>query len=202
MRHLLIASLVAVALLVPAAVHATVVIPVDLKTLAARAEAIAHGRVIDVRSEWAQAGRQVQTIVTIEVSNYLKGNLGAQVVFRVPGGQIGPYRSVRVGAPVFRSGDEVVVFLAANGPAFPHIVGFHQGVFRVVADPSTGRRLVASPILTGPARTSKPIVRGDPARKPVALETFENQVRALVEQARPERHAKSRNGAATARRER
>ncbi len=199
MRHPLIASLAVAILVTAATVHATVVMPADLKKLTTTAEAIVHGRVVEVRSQWAPTGRRVETIVTLQVTNYLKGNLGAQLVFRVAGGQIGPYRSVRVGAPVFRPGDEVVIFLAANGPAIPHIVGFNQGVFRVVLDQLSGRRLVSSPALaTGNVRATKPIVRGDPNRKPVALEVFEQQVRSLIEQARTDRQAKPR-GAGSAR---
>ena len=73
-------------------------------------------------------------------AEYLKGNLGEHVTVRVPGGQIGRYRTVFVGAPEFREGDEVVLFLKQAGRSDPYIIGLSQGAFRVVPDARTGRR--------------------------------------------------------------
>ncbi len=168
--------------LMAALAGATSVIPLDFKTLTGNAEVIAHGRVIAVTSQWASDRNGIDSVVTLAVSDYLKGDLGAQLVFRVPGGTIGRWRAVRVGAPVFREGEEVVVFLASNGPTFPHIVGFNQGALRVSADPVTGARLVASPILAGEVTTPTPLVRGDPSRQPETLEQFSARVRAVLQQ--------------------
>jgi hypothetical protein len=177
-------SVVAVLLaatLLAAVAEATVVVPMDLKKLTDTAQTIAHGQVVDVRSQWAATGHRIETVVTVDVTSYLKGNLGAQFIFRVPGGAVGPLRSVTVGAPTFRQGDEVVVFLDATGPAIPHVVGFNQGVFRVSVDARSGRRVVSSPMVTTPLRVARPIVRGDVARQPVALTDFVQRVRALID---------------------
>lgn len=164
-----------------ASAHATVVVPMDLKKLADRAQTIAHGRVVDVRCQWAATGHRIETVVTIEAASYLKGNLGAQFILRVPGGVMGTLRSVTVGAPTLQPGDEVVIFLDAAGPAIPHIVGFNQGVFRVSLDSRSGRRTVSSPLLTTPVRGTRAIARGDVSRQPVALTDFIQQVRTLVD---------------------
>jgi hypothetical protein len=134
------------------------------------------------------------------VAGYLKGDAGAQIVFRVPGGKIGYLRSVRVGAPVFREGEEIVVFLASSGPAFPNIVGFNQGVFRVTVDQSSGARVVASPLLAGEVATPTPLVRGDPSRKPISFEQFESRVRSVLQELRSERPVNGRRNGDAARR--
>jgi hypothetical protein len=88
---------------------------------------------------------------------------------------------VFVGAPEFRDGDEVVLFLKHAGPSYPYIVGLSQGAFRVVADPRTGRRMVTTPIVMGKGGGEpERVVRGDPTRRPVPLETFGAQVQAVL----------------------
>ena len=65
-------------------------------------------------------------------NSYLKGALGPTLRFRVPGGELGRFRSIVVGAPEFAVDERVVVFLGARGPSVPYVLGLSQGVFRVV----------------------------------------------------------------------
>ena len=164
---------------------ATVVLPIEFRELVTSAAVIVHGRVVDVRSEWVDGRRAVETFVTIEAAEYLKGNLGSRVTFKVPGGQLGRYRTVLVGAPIFGVGDDVFLFLKSNGPSFPFIIGLTQGVFRVASDPDSGGQVVTPPALVGKTGVdSEPIVRGDPGRRPVAIDAFRDVVRqALSERA-------------------
>lgn len=165
-------------LFVTVPLHATVLLPIEFRELVATAPVIVHGQVVDVHSEWVDGRRAVETFVTVDVAEYLKGNLGEQVTFKVPGGQLGRYRTVFVGAPTFQAGDEVVLFLKTDGPSFPFVVGLSQGVFRIVADTQSGRRLVTPPALIG-VNTAEPVrvVRGDPARKAVSIDLFREAVR-------------------------
>jgi hypothetical protein len=162
-----------------AATRATVLLPADLGDLARGARAVVHGRVVDVRAQWTAGRRQIESFVTVAATTYFKGELGPTVTFRVPGGQIGRYRSVMVGAPVFRPGDEVVLFLAARGPSIPYVLGLSQGVFRVVSDPSTARRAVTPPALVA-GDAAEAVVRGDAARRPIDLASFGDAVRRLA----------------------
>ena len=175
--------LVAAVLLVPAAaLHATVYISADLGELTTEARAVAHGRVVALEAQWLEGRRSIETLVTLEVETYLKGDLGRTVTLRVPGGQMGPYRSVMLGAPTFVEGEEVVVFLAASGPAIPHLVGLAQGVFRVRTD-AAGTRLVTPEIVRMPAMASAGpvrVVRGDTTRRPAPLAAFLQEVRTLA----------------------
>jgi hypothetical protein len=164
-------------------VRATTIVPADLGELSHDAVAIARGRVVDVRSQWTEDRGTVETIVTLEVENYLKGGLGTTVRFRVPGGELGRFRTIVVGAPDFLIDQRVVVFLGANGPTVPHIVGFNQGVFRVVRAPDDSGWLVAPPPNVAGAANVR-VVRGDVTRRPVPLADFEQRVRALAGAAR------------------
>lgn len=160
------------------AVHATVIVPIEFRELVSIAPVIVHGQVVDVKSDWVDGRRSVETFVTVAVTEYLKGNLGERVTVRVPGGQIGRYRTVFVGAPEFLEGDEVVLFLKHSGPSYPYIIGLSQGAFRVVADAGTGRPMVTTPIVMGTGRDEpERVVRGDVTRRPLAIEAFRNVVR-------------------------
>ena len=177
MRKLL-AALAAIAATVTIG-RATVLVPAELCELVRDSQAIVHGRVVDVSAVWVDGRRRIDSLVTLEVEQYLKGDLGDEVTIRVPGGQIGRYRSVMVGAPSFAEGDEVVLLLGARGPSVPYVLGLSQGVFRVVEDPQTRGRLVVPPPLV-PGVEAQLVKRGDGARRPLPLDRFTAEVRALV----------------------
>jgi hypothetical protein len=168
-------TVLATLFLLYAPLRATLIIPADLPDLTRESRAIARGAVVDVTSRWTDDRRGIESIVTLVPETYLKGELGASVQFQVPGGRVGRYRKIVVGAPQFSVGDRVVVFLDGTAPALPHIVGFSQGVFRLTRA-AGGWQVTPPPShdLVGPVR------RGSLTRAPVALPEFERQVRALA----------------------
>lgn len=179
-------KLLTTVLLIVPLVHtlgATMVVPGDLGDLAREARVIALGRIVSVESRWTENHRGIETLVTLDAERYLKGNLGQTPVFHVPGGRVGRFRRVTVGAPEFVTGQRVVVFLGAREPRLPFILGLSQGVFRMVQGPD-GWLVTPPPVLpasdealrAGPVR----IVRGDPARTSMPLDEFERRVRALA----------------------
>lgn len=162
-----------------AAARATTLVPASLGELTRDARAIAVGRVAAVESRWSDDHRSIETLVTLDVDTYLKGTFGPTVQFAVPGGALGRYRTIFVGAPQFAVDQRVIVFLAASGAALPHLVGFSQGVYRVVRSPDAGGWVVTpSPAL--PASALTPMVRGERTRVPLALDDFAKRVRALA----------------------
>jgi hypothetical protein len=174
-----IASVALVAALVPP-VSATVLLPGDLGDIARAASAIVRGTVVDVRSDWADSRRRVETIVTVRVSESLKGEMRGLVSVKVPGGVLGRYRSITIGAPSFRPGEEVVLFLGAEPPALPFLIGLGQGVFRVQRDLRTGATVVTPPaLLADPARNVR-VKRGDPSRGALSVRQFADTVRAAL----------------------
>jgi hypothetical protein len=159
---------------------ATVYLPVDFQQMVTASQAIIHGRVVDVRSEVTRDRMMVVSYVTLHVDESLKGSIGESVTFRVPGGQVGRYRRIIVGAPRFERGDEVVVFLSARGPSFPYLFGLSQGVYRV-ARAADGRAIVTPPAVMARGAGAERVVRGDPARRPLPLASFVREVRAIAE---------------------
>jgi len=157
---------------------ATVLVPATLDDLAREAGAIIRGRVVAVDAHVTQNRREIDTVVTLSAEASLKGSLGPTVQFVVPGGTVGRYRRVFVGAPEFAVGQRAIVFLGWRGPSYPYLIGFSQGVYRIHAD-DKGASLVTPPMLVSPAAGTSAVVRGDPARRPVPLADFEQQVRAL-----------------------
>ena len=169
--------------ILPVVLRATVIVPIEFRELVSIAPVIVHGRVVDVRSDWVDGRRSVETFVTVEAEEYLKGNLGERLTVKVPGGQLGRYRTVFIGAPEFQDGDEVVLFLKGSAPSYPYIIGLSQGAFRVVTDARSGRRMVTTPILMGKGgEDPEPVVRGAVTRKPLAIEAFRDVVRLVISQ--------------------
>jgi hypothetical protein len=159
--------------------RATVLVPADLGELSRDAVAIARGRVTAIDAQWTDDHRTIESVVSLQVDEYLKGSLGPVVQFRVPGGLLGRYRSIFVGAPEFAVDQHVVVFLGAHGPSVPYVLGLSQGVFRLAPN-ARGRGWVVTPPALIPAATPTRVVRGDLARRPMALVAFEQHVRALA----------------------
>jgi hypothetical protein len=154
---------------------ATVLLPADFTQMVSESQVIVHARVIDVQGELVGERRAIESLVTVTVLSPLKGVTGGELVFRVPGGRVGRYRRIFVGAPVFKAGDEVVLFLKSRVPAIPVPFGLSQGVYRVSR--ATGAPMV---IPVPPTETVAGIPRGDSRRTPLALDEFARQVRLVA----------------------
>ncbi len=163
-------------------VSAMTYVSMDFPTLVGQAHAIAVGRVVAVQPRWRDGRRGIETALTVDVEQYLKGDLGKTITLAVPGGQLGRYRSVMPGAPVFAEGEDLVLFLAADAPSGAHVLGLGQGVFRIMTDRASGSRLVVPEILSTAQAGATRIVRGDLARRPLPLDQFAAAVRTALRQ--------------------
>lgn len=171
-------------LLVGPSLAATVLVPAEFREIVSGSQIIVYGRIADVHAEWTDDRHGIDTVVSLEAATYLKGGPGDVVTFRVPGGQIGRYRNVMVGAPEFHAGEEAVLFLTAQGPSVAHVFGLSQGVFRVRVDARTGKRLVVPPVLMAASAAAEPVTRGALDRKPLPLDLFAATVRTAMAPAR------------------
>ena len=168
--------------LVTSMASATVLVPAEFTEVVRGSAIIAHARIVDVRAEWADGRRWIDSVVTADVMTYLKGESEQQTIsFKVPGGRLGRYRSVVVGAPTFVRGEEAVLFLKTHGDELPDVFGLNQGVFRVRVDQATGQRIVVPPLLKSDV-SSEPqrVVRGAVDRKPLTFESFGARVREVM----------------------
>jgi hypothetical protein len=172
--------LLIVLLIAAAPLCATVLVPAEFREIVAGSQIIVYGRIAEVRPEWSDDHRRIDSIVTLDAASYLKGGPGSVVTFRVPGGQIGRYKNVMIGAPEFHAGEEAVLFLAGSGPSPAHVFGLSQGVYRVRVDARTGSRSVIEPVLMPKSGAPETVTRGEATRRPLPLDTFAATVRAAM----------------------
>jgi len=172
----ILSSLLAACVCLP--LQASVIVPASLRTLAVEAQTIVLGRVVEVRAQMRPGRKRIDSYVVFAVDESIKGAPQPTVVFRTLGGVSGRYRTVVPGAPVFRTGDEAVIFLGHG--AVPYPIGLSQGVFRVRRDRATGqRRILAPEMLIDPDRRMS--LRGpDGVRTPISVESFTAMVRRAV----------------------
>ena len=165
--------------LVPVALAATVLVPAEFREVVNGADLIVYARVSSTEARWSDDRKRVDTLVTLQPGTFLKGSARQTLIVVVPGGTVGRYMNVTVGAPRFDVGDEAVFFLTTRGGDLPAIFGLNQGVFRVSTEGASRRRFVTPPVMSrgnGP----ETVVRGDQTRRPVPLETFGAQVQAVL----------------------
>ena len=141
-----VAAFLVLLALAAAGAHAATLKPMDLGELATESSVIVAARVVDVRPVWVRGGRQIDSVVTVEVLASFKGEPGRTLSFVTPGGQIGDLRTVAPGAPEFSTGSELVLFVSAGGSErAATLVGLGQGVLPVVRD-AQGTQRVRAPI--------------------------------------------------------
>jgi hypothetical protein len=163
--------------------NASLIVPTDLPTLVREAQAIALGRVTDVRGVIRPGTRRVDSYIVFAVDEAIKGREARTLIFRTLGGVSGRYRTVVHGSPEFAPGDEAVVFLGRGAAPFP--IGLSHGVFRVRPEGAGGvRRILPPPMLIDPNATMT-IRRGDGSRVPIPVESFTAIVRDLAAGRRP-----------------
>ncbi len=113
--------------------HATTLVPMDLRTLSTRADAVVVARCIDVRSEVDPATHIVVTTTRFAVDQAVKGaGASREVVVRLPGGAAEGRATVLADVPSFSAGATAVLFLsAARSDGSRGILGLSQGSFAV-----------------------------------------------------------------------
>jgi hypothetical protein len=158
---------------------ATTLVPSDFAQMARESELIVRGTVVHVDGQRTGARQTIESLITLRVSDTIKGTAVEETVFRVPGGKVGRYRRVMVGAPQFSPGDEVILFLKGRAPAIAMPYGLSQGVYRVSR--AAGTSVVTPAVVAGLGR----VTRGDPARRPIDPLAFTRQVQAALEQSAP-----------------
>lgn len=141
-----------------ASLGATTLEPMTGEQIIDASELILVGECTEMRSQWY--GRSLVTLVTVSVTEVLKGESAGDVTIALPGGLDldgpVPIAVTFPGAPVWSPGDELLLFLdqvaapsggpslkatapasADLGAAMFSVVGFSQGAFPVVMDGDT-----------------------------------------------------------------
>jgi hypothetical protein len=140
-RFLLILFLGGIALLAVAAVaSATTLSRLKLEDMAQESTAVARMRCLGATSQWEQG--EIWTETRFEVLELEKGALPGIVTVRLLGGSVGHLHSHVDEVPLFRTGEEVYLFLSAREGKPYQVLGWSQGTFRVARNPQSGLETV------------------------------------------------------------
>jgi hypothetical protein len=147
------------------------------RELAEQAQIIVIGQASDVRPAWE--GRTLVTLVTVNVTDRIKGDAGDAVTVALPGG-VDAKRKVPIamtfaGAPTIQPGEEVFLFLGKDDDiASGYVVlGFSQGKFSVAREPN-GRKVVSRDLTQIMLQGGTGTVRG--ATSYTALSDFRDEI--------------------------
>ena len=69
---------------------ATVLVPAEFSDIVGGSEIIVYARIVDVRPEWADGRRWIDSVVRARCVSYIKGG-SRTIAFKVPGGRLGRY---------------------------------------------------------------------------------------------------------------
>jgi len=119
---------------------AGLVVKLTLEQLAAEADSILVGKVVNITS-YQEGKGNIYTRVTLSVEQSIKGKTGGEVVIRVPGGELNGQTMWVEDTPSFQLGERAVVFLDKGGGTFTVVGGF-QGKFTVNSNNMVGDKLL------------------------------------------------------------
>jgi len=141
-----------------------------LEEIANRSDRIVVGRVCQITTAEVPSGG-FQTQVTFTNVTAWKGLVSNHFDLFLPGGTLGQRRSVLVGTPPFRMGEDWVVFTLTN--TLGHSILAHplQGALRI----ADGSR-VAVPENAVPAKASEAHVDSDPTFAIISTDTLRNRI--------------------------
>lgn len=111
---------------------ATTVRKMDLPELVSASDSIVQGRVDSVEARWES--NLAYTYVSVSVVDPLKGERRRSLLIRQLGGKIGSLNVTVSGMPIFRNGDQVIVFLKGQTGGTFNVVGLNQGKYEIVDD--------------------------------------------------------------------
>ena len=168
-------------LLLSSVIFALTLAKATVEELTQESTLIVHGIVQQVESRWENQDQgTINSFITVDVVEYIKGMDESSLVVKQMGGQIGDWGDVISGTPVLNKGDEVVLFLVKHQNSY-EIHSIALGLFRVYAD-DLGQKMVINDLqninLIDPS-TGKP-VEGDETNPAFSLYQFLGQIRSYL----------------------
>jgi len=123
--------------------NATIVKRMTIEEMTTEAEIILEGKVTSVESEWNYNREQIHTFVTVEVDEFVKGDLDVkELKLRLLGGTVGDTTMLIIDSPIFVPEEEVFLFLRKEYRSFFPVEGLYQGKFHIETDPNTGEKVL------------------------------------------------------------
>jgi hypothetical protein len=131
-RPLRIVGAALVALLAPAVLHATTMVPMSLPELVARSVGAVRGRVTRVDDGVDPVSGAIHTYVSITPTARLFGSLPpGTLVLRELGGSVGGRTQRIFGSPDYQVGESVLVFLSRSADGSLHTTALALGAFHI-----------------------------------------------------------------------
>lgn len=134
-------ALVSIAVAVPAA-NAAVAQAASFDEKVDNAAAIIRGKCVKTEAKFDPSGRWIVTYATFNVAEAIKGTAAGQLTIVTPGGTVNGIHQETIGVPMFREGDEHVVFLR-NTRLGPSPLYYDQGTYNV-ADGEHGEKIIVA----------------------------------------------------------
>jgi hypothetical protein len=171
-------AIVMIAAVVPAA-HAAIAQAATFDEKVDHAAAIILGKCVKTEARFDPTGRWIVTYATFDVEQSMKGNAAGQITIVTPGGSVNGVHQVTSGVPVFREGDEHVVFLR-NTRLGPTPLYFDQGTYDVAAGEHGEKMIVPMPSNVMHIDTQRGMVVAAPSDEPRTLSDFQRAVSASM----------------------
>lgn len=128
-------------LLVPAPVQSQMK-ALSTDELVQASEVVAVGKVRQKKAAWNSTRTRIETTVTLEVSEYLKGTGGNSISITVPGGEVGEIGELYSHTARFEKDEEVVVFARRDKTNRFQVAGGSSGKHSISTDSATGEKLI------------------------------------------------------------
>lgn len=121
-------------------------VDMSVPTLADHAAQVVIADIRAVRSYWAADPRRIETELTLENIEYLKGAYDGAPTRRtliVPGGRVGEWGMRLCCAPEYQAGERWMLFILPTCKVHP-VVGMERGSLRIVRDEQGAERVLAA----------------------------------------------------------
>lgn len=144
---------------------------------------VVHGIVERLEPRWVVPGARVETLITIQVLESIKGEIPARerFTFRRGGGTIGDFTQTAPGLSPYEEGEEVILFLEPYLETYVEI-GIGIGKYDVEVLPGGAKYVVHSPDVAAVRFSSDQPMRIEhhPVMEPVPLHDFLKLVRSYA----------------------
>lgn len=150
--------------------------------LTEQSSAVLLGTCEQTESYWSEGNSKIFTRVRVHGEQYLKGNLGSEAEITIPGGRIGNTIYEVTDMPVFRQGEQVLVFLWNHPSGKQLVIGGAQGKFSIEVDKATGKKVaVGAQLKVQPtASLQKSAPQTATVEKKVFLDDFLGEVKSYI----------------------
>lgn len=114
----------------------------SVEELAKKSDLIAVGKVRERRASWDAKRTRIETTITMEVDEVLKGSAGRTIEIVTPGGEVGGVGEAYSHTPSFSRDEELVVFVVKDRENRFRVAGGTSGKRSIATDAASGEKLV------------------------------------------------------------